>query len=181
MGVNSPKYGADRYERPRKLRIPRPAPWAGLAHSAARPFPTRNASLVSRGSPNSSTLLPAALYRFFEELRPPHLIVLTSSGCEIERPSATSPARSAPLRAARSCVRTRTTPFPPVSTSGGSKGGANPPFVSLGRGETGEAPPAADEASLFRGWPPIGGPTGLGIDWADGGQAVAAPTFPVRV
>ena len=48
-------------------------------------------------------------------------------------------------------------PFP----GGESKGeGPQPrPFVSLGGvGETGEAPPAADEASLFRGSGAIGGP-----------------------
>ena len=50
---------------------------------------------------------------------------------------------------------------PSLSPGGESKGeGPQPrPFVSLGGvGETGEAPPAADEASLFRGSGAIGGP-----------------------
>ena len=52
-----------------------------------------------------------------------------------------------------------------LSPGGESKGeGPQPrPFESLGGvGETGEAPPAADEASLFRGSGAIGGPKGAG-------------------
>ena len=52
-----------------------------------------------------------------------------------------------------------------LSPGGESKGeGPQPrPFASLGGvGETGEAPPAADEASLFRGSGAIGGPKGAG-------------------
>ena len=52
-------------------------------------------------------------------------------------------------------------PHPRLSPGGKSKGeGPQPlPFASLGGvGETGEAPPAADEASLFRGSGAIGGP-----------------------
>ena len=51
--------------------------------------------------------------------------------------------------------------LPRLSPEGKSKGeGPQPlPFASLGGvGETGEAPPAADEASLFRGSGAIGGP-----------------------
>ena len=61
------------------------------------------------------------------------------------------PARSASLRTTR-------------SIPGGKSKGEGPqslPFESLGGvGETGEAPPAADEASLFRGSGAIGGPKG---------------------
>ena len=48
--------------------------------------------------------------------------------------------------------------LPPGKVSKGE--GPQPlPFVSLGGvGETGEAPPVADEASLFRGSGAIGGP-----------------------
>ena len=56
-------------------------------------------------------------------------------------------------------------PLPLPFRGGVSKGeGPQPrPFVSLGGvGETGEAPPVADEASLFRGSGAIGGPEGAG-------------------
>ena len=57
--------------------------------------------------------------------------------------------------------------FPlPLPFRGGKSKGEGPrplPFVSLGGvGETDEAPPVADEASLFRGSGAIGGPKGAG-------------------
>ena len=129
--------------RRHKLHIPRPARRAGLIRSAASPLPTEPASLGFGGDPiEPHNCVPAG-----------RTAVQDSGGrCSLATPLS---ALSASLSAAgvKFCVYL----LPPGGESKGE--GPRPlPFESLGGvGETGEAPPVADGASLFRGSGTIGG------------------------
>ena len=153
---------------------------------------TANAGVVVAGAVQTCRLVPGALYPRGTEMVLRRIWGFRLAfGVVDERSVFLAPRLSSPksrrFAAVGSDTRLRAQPLRyalPLSCSrGGKSKGEGPqplPFVSLGGvGETGEAPPVADEASLFRGSGAIGGPIwGRESQCRDGVRGRSAPTPP---